>query len=151
MTSARGAWIIGHGLAVGFAGSGFMNAFAYNSSLDSDVNLTGGYGGILIEPILLGRFPVHLSFPVVAGVGGIAYTQTQWTSDPWGNQESWIEDYNNYLIFEPGIDLELNVLKFFRLAFGISYRITSDINLINTSTSALNGISGGMTFKFGKF
>ncbi|MCF8379360.1 MAG: hypothetical protein K9H49_07270 [Bacteroidales bacterium] len=151
ITTARGAWIIGHGLAIGFAGTGFMNSFQYDPVLDADVNLTGGYGGLLVEPILMGRFPVHLSFPVIAGIGGVAYTSSQWTNDPWGYQESWIEDYTNFFILEPGVELEFNVLKFFRFAFGLSYRMTSDISLMSTPPTALNGLSGGMTFKFGKF
>lgn len=151
ITTARGAWVIGHGLALGVAGTGFMNSFEYDPILDSDVNLAGGYGGLLVEPILLGRFPIHLSFPTIAGIGGVAYTQSQWTNDPWGYQEAWIEDYANFIVFEPGVELEFNVLKFFRFAVGVSYRMTSEINLINTSPEALNGLSGGMTFKFGKF
>ena len=33
--------------------------------------LAGGYGGIFIEPILGGTKPVHVSFPVLFGVGGV--------------------------------------------------------------------------------
>ena len=151
VTSARGAWVIGHGLALGFAGTGFLNSYQYDPMLDTDFNLAGGYGGLLVEPILLGRFPVHLSFPTIAGIGGVAYTQSQWTNDPWGTQDAWIEDYANFFIFEPGVELEFNILKFFRFAVGVSYRMTSEINLINTAPDALTGLSGGMTFKFGKF
>lgn len=151
VTTARGAWVIGHSLALGFAGTGFLNSYQYDAILDTDVNLAGGYGGLLVEPILLGKFPVHLSFPTIAGIGGVAYTQSQWTNDPWGYQEAWIEDYANFFIFEPGVELEFNILKFFRFAVGLSYRMTSEINLINTPPDALNGLSGGMTFKFGKF
>lgn len=151
ISSGRGAWIIGHSLALGFSGTGFINSFHYDPYVDADVNLTGGYGGFLIEPIIFGRFPVHLSLPIVAGFGGIAYTQTQWTDAPWGYQNSWIEDYDSYLIFEPGVEIELNILKFFRMAIGLTYRMTSDINLLNTAPDVLEGVSGGISFKFGKF
>ncbi len=151
VTSARGAWIIGHSLALGFSGTGFINSFHYDPYLDANVNLTGGYGGFLIEPILFARFPVHLSFSVVAGFGGIAYTQTQWAADPWDIQNTWVEDYDSYLILEPGVEIELNILKFFRMGIGLSYRMTSEINLIDTSSDALDGLSGGLSFKFGRF
>ena len=150
-TSGRGAWIIGHGLALGFSGTGFINSFHYDPFVDANVNLTGGYGGFLIEPILFGRFPIHLSFPIIAGLGGIAYTQSQWANDPWEYQNSLIEDYDSYIILEPGVELELNILKFFRMGIGISYRMTSEISLMNTSPDVLDGISGGVNFKFGKF
>lgn len=155
-STGRAAWIVGHGLALGFAGTGFVNDFHYDAFLGEDVNLAGGYGGILIEPILLGRSPIHLSFPVIGAVGGIAYTRTTWNGDPWSYADSWVEDTDTYLLLEPGVELELNILRFFRLAAGVSYRMTSDISLIENdpgliSRDVLEGFTAGITFKFGKF
>lgn len=149
--SGRAAWIIGHGLGLGFSGTGFINDFSYDQATNENVNLTGGYGGFLVEPILFPKAPVHLAFPVVAGVGGIAYTRTPASGDPWDYNDPWIEDTETFLILEPGVELELNVLRFFRLAFGMSYRMTTDINLIDTRPDVLNGVAAGITFKFGKF
>ncbi len=149
--SGRAAWIVNHTVAIGFAGSGFINDFRYDRLYDEDVNLTGGYGGILIEPIVFPRAPVHISFPVMAGVGGIAYTRTDHTWDNRDYRTSWVEDTETFLVAEPGVEMELNVLRFFRLALGVSYRFTSDIDLINTSPDALEGFTTGITFKFGKF
>ena len=149
--SGRAAWIVNHTLALGLTGSGFLNDFRYDAQYDEDVNLTGGYGGILIEPIIFPKAPVHLSFPIMGGVGGIAYTRT---SNTWDNRDyrtSYVEDTEAFLIAEPGVEMELNVLRFFRLAIGMSYRFTSDIELIDTSPKALEGFTTGVTFKFGKF
>lgn len=151
VTSGRAAWVIGHGLALGVAGTGFINDFHYDPLINDDVNLTGGYGGFFIEPILFGRLPVHLTLPVVAGIGGIAYTRSHFTTDPWEYQDVWVEDTETFLILEPGIELELNILRFFRIAGGISYRMTSEIKLIDTAPDVLNGLSAGISFKFGKF
>src|SRR4030043_190489 len=60
---ARGAYIIGHWFAIGLGGTGFINDVSYNSSLDQNVILSGGYGGLLLEPIILPGFPVHISIP----------------------------------------------------------------------------------------
>ena len=60
MIGGRGAWIIGHGFALGFAGTGFLNDYHYSDALHSNVNLAGGYGGILLEPIIFPKFPVHI-------------------------------------------------------------------------------------------
>ncbi|MCK4745482.1 MAG: hypothetical protein KAT15_00525, partial [Bacteroidales bacterium] len=75
---ARGAWVIAHGFALGMAGYGFLNDYSWNPALAGgrNVNLTGGYGGLLMEPILFPKFPVHISIPVLIGGGGIAYTST---------------------------------------------------------------------------
>lgn len=155
-TTGRAAWVIGHGLALGVAGTGFVNDYHYDAGIDENVNLAGGYGGFLIEPILLGRSPVHLAFPIVAGLGGIAYTRSTWTGDPWAYTDSWVEDMDTYLIFEPGVELEFNILRFFRLAAGVTYRMTSPISLIESepglvASDVLDGFSAGITFKFGKF
>jgi hypothetical protein len=151
VASGRAAWIVGHSLGIGFAGTGFINEAHFNPVIDDDVNLTGGYGGILIEPILFPKAPVHLAFPVVAGIGGIAYTVMTYTGDPWEYGTSYVEDTETFFVLEPGVEMEMNVLKFFRLAFGVGYRMTSNIELYDTPSDALNGITAGLTFKFGKF
>jgi hypothetical protein len=151
---ARGAWIIGHGIALGMAGSGFMNDYSWNENLAGgrNVNLTGGYGGLLIEPIILPRFPVHISIPVLIGAGGIAYTST-FNPYPYDSQDFdlMVEDATGYFLVEPGIEVELNVVRFFRLAVGGYYRFTTDIQLYDTPGNVMNGWSAGITLKFGKF
>ena len=149
--TGRAAWIVGHSLAFGFAGTGFINSFSPDVIPDRVVNLTGGYGGFLFEPILLPRFPVHLSFPVIAGFGGIAHTSSYQPDNSWEYYDTWVEDTETYLIAEPGVELELNVLKFFRMSFGLSYRFTTDINWTYSAPDVLEGWNAGMSFKFGKF
>lgn len=151
--SGRGAWIIHHSFAIGLAGTGFINELHYDPAVSSDVFLTGGYGGLLLEPIIAPRFPVHLSFPVVLGAGGIAFI-----SEEYDVYRNFVEDTDAFLVIEPGAELELNVTRFFRLAFGASYRHITGFNLnYNQSestiadTEALKGISFALTFKFGKF
>jgi len=115
-----------------------------------DANLTGGYGGLVLEPIVFPNFPVHLSLPVLIGAGGIAYTTSNYYPE-YDDSDYFVEDSYAYFIIEPGVELELNMLKFFRLAFGGYYRYTSDIDLIDYPENVLHGFSGGITFKFGKF
>jgi hypothetical protein len=149
--TGRGVWLMSRSLGFGIAGTGFINDYHFDAVLEEEVNLTGGYGGLIIEPILLPRSPVHLAFPVTAGVGGIAYTRSNWVNDPWEYREAWVEDTETFLFVEPGVELELNLLKFFRLAFGVSYRVTTQIDLIDTPSDVLNGFTSGISFKFGKF
>ncbi len=151
----RGAWIIDHSLAIGFGGTGFLNDYHYDTILDQNANLAGGYGGLYIEPILAPRFPFHISFPILLGVGGITYTSNNYTGD---YRDNYIEDTDVFLIAEPGVELEFNILKYFRIALGAYYRYTSNISLEYISTGqpfvgedVLHGLSMGITFKFGKF
>jgi hypothetical protein len=148
----RVAWIANHSIGFGIGATGFMNEFHYESSLDRDVFLAGGYGGLYIEPILMPRFPVHLSFPVLFGAGGISYV----SKDLDLHNNNLVEDSEAFLIIEPAAELELNFTRFFRLAIGASYRFPTsfDVGLSGTPTAnaeSIKGMSYMVTFKFGKF
>jgi len=78
VTGARGAFIVDHKFAVGIGGYGFVNDFEYKEIVAGNpvnVGLAGGYGGIFIEPIVGSRLPVHLSFPVLMGIGGVSLVE----------------------------------------------------------------------------
>jgi len=144
----RFSWVINHGLAIGFGGAGFVNELQ-NVQINNQVFLTGGYGGIYIEPIVMPNFPVHLSFPVLLGAGGISYV----ASDV--NWNNFIEDTEAFLLVEPSAELELNLTRFFRMSFGASYRFPTPFTVgISGSTAtaeSLKGFTYTMTFKFGRF
>ena len=147
----RFSWIASHSVGVGIGATGFINEYHYEPSLDMDVFLTGGYGGLYVEPILLPRSPVHLSFPVLFGAGGISFI-----SRDEGFNDNFIEDSKAFLLIEPSAELELNLTRFFRLAFGASYRFPTqfDVGLPGTYTidvESLKSMSYTVTFKFGKF
>jgi len=148
----RFAWIASHSVAFGFGGIGFMNEFHYDANLDRDVALAGGYGGLYIEPILMPRFPVHLSFPTLFGAGGISYVSKDMIHD----HNNLIEDSEAFLVIEPGAELELNLTRYFRFSMGAFYRYTTPFNIgssgtLLTQTESLKGMSYMLTFKFGKF
>ncbi len=157
----RGAWIIGHGFALGFAGQGFTSDF---TPIDGDYYaLSGGYGGLLIEPIIFGWFPVHITLPLLIGGGGLASYAT--SSDPWDYDNFYptYGEYAAYFVGEVGIEVEFNMVRFFRLALYSNYRWTSALDMkpmdglapgqpfYTVNKDALNGFSFGMRFKFGSF
>ncbi len=52
----------------------------------------------------------------------------------------YIDDATSFFIVEPCAELEINLIKYFRLSLGISYRFTSEISLFDvSSTFPLNG------------
>lgn len=152
LMGGRGAWVIGHGFGLGMGGYGFLSDPVYNPVDELNHALAGGYGGLIMEPILFGWFPVHLSFPVLLGVGGVAHTSysADWY-DPYEYYDGYVEDASAFFVAEASVELEFNMVRFFRLALFGSYRFTSDIILENTAADALRGWSAGMTFKFGSF
>ena len=151
LVGGRFSWIASHWIGIGIGGTGFINELHMEPFLNREVFLTGGYGGIYLEPIVLPRFPVHLSFPVLLGAGGISYI----SADPDFNN-NFIEDSEAFLIIEPSAELELNLTKHFRLAFGTSYKFPTRFNVGLSGSpianaESLKGFSYMVTFKFGKF
>lgn len=145
---ARGAVVMGHVFALGIGGAGFINDFTYDPLEDENVSLAGGYGGMFFEPIIFPKFPVHISVPVLVGVGGVAYTSMQ--PEAWDNEYN-VEDSETFLVIEPGLEMEMNITRYFRFSLGGYYRYTSGIDLMETESDVLNGFSFGVNFKFGKF
>jgi hypothetical protein len=152
LIGGRGAWVVGHGFGLGGGGYGFINDPTYNPVDELNYTLAGGYGGLIMEPILFGWFPVHLSFPILVGAGGVASTtySADW-NDPYEYWDGYVEEATAFFVADLGIEVEFNLVRFFRLAVFGSYRYTSDINMVNTPVDALRGWSAGMTFKFGSF
>lgn len=149
----RGGFIFDHKFAIGLAGYGFINNLDnhYHDVFRDEYYLAGGYGGLLLEPIIAGTRPVHVSFPIILAIGGVSQIDGYWDWD-WDDDGHYHEIGSDLIfVFEPGIDLEFNLARHFRLAASASYRLTSDIELYATDADALRSFQFGLTFKFGKF
>lgn len=167
----RGAWIINQRFALGFGGNGFFNNLNKpNPVTEADYYVSGGYGGLLLQPIVYPNHPVHLSFPILIGGGGVSTFSSKnlekYNWDHYHNSNySYFNDSDYFFVFEPGIDVEFNILKFFRIAVGASYRFASDVNLkytytdeitrermeINLDQNLMNNYSLNISFLFGWF
>lgn len=154
LVGARGGWIINHGISIGLGGYGFANDLSYETNINEsyqNYSLAGGYGGLVIEPIIGAKWPVHVSIPILIGAGGIAYINNYYGRPDYDSYNPYAEQANAYFVLEPGIEVELNMVKFMRLAVGGYYRYTSDLNLADLDTKVLDGFSVGLVMKFGKF
>lgn len=166
----RAAWIANHYFALGMAGKAFFDGFNqngyqdpnYNPSYDSDYSLAGGYGGLLLEPIVKPMWPVNFSFPVMIGAGGVTATPASWQHIDY--YDTYYYNSTAFFVAEAGVDIQFNITKFFRVAIGGGYRYTSNIYLQhkyldeldvehvkNVPTDALRGFNADLTLKFGWF
>lgn len=160
----RGGLIFGHSLTIGLAGKGF-GSFNTFDKIDNgrDLYLEGGYGGLFFEPVLLPSEIFHLSFPCLIGAGGAAYTQHNSNEKEieWDWEDGEYEAHENdsykvidsdaYMVFEPGVELEMNLAKCVRLGFDASYRWVYGLNLKNSKSDILDGFTTGITLKLGVF
>jgi hypothetical protein len=147
---ARGSWIIDHSFAIGVGGVGFINDVNYHSWQNHQLNnnLAGGYGGIYLEPILAPRLPVHISIPVLFGIGGVSRIDDEQNWDNWVYDDS---QNDVFLVFEPAIELEFNLTRHLRMAGTVGYRFTSKVEMADTNPDILEGTNIGLVMKFGKF
>lgn len=149
-TTFRGAWIINHGFAIGISATGFSNDLYVNHASGSDYrSLQGGFGGLMLQPIVAPKFPIHVSFPVTLGAGGVAALSSHYYD---AFDATWyVEDEGYFFLVEPGIDVELNLVKFIRVSFGASYRYTTPLVVDGYGSDAMRGFAGNFTLSFGKF
>lgn len=159
-TGGRLMFVANHYLGIGFGGKGFITnpeEIPYEGTNPNITTLytatTGGYGGLYLEPVIFSMKPVHLALPVLIGAGAMA--ESHW------NNTTWNDYYYNtgsttvssvFFVAEPGIDLEFNIAKWFRIGLGASYRITSNVEgLTEITNEPQNGFNYNMTFKMGWF
>ena len=106
---------IDHAFTIGITTSWI---FDYPQDLDTN-KILAGYFGILLEPTIFGKFPIHVTFPCVVGVSGFTYINND--ND---NSNIWITP----IFLSGGARLELNVADGVRLSLGPSWRYISNKN-----------------------
>lgn len=152
----RAVWLKNSRFGIGLAGYALQGSSQADPVLaNNNYKLAGGYGGLLLEYNLNPNKAIHLSFPVVIAGGAMTYVHGDLDSS---TILPLIEDQRVVAIVEPGAMLELNVVKFMKVAFDVSYRYAShsELNYEDTGEvilagSGLNNFSGGVTVKFGIF
>jgi len=148
MGGIRGGWIINRVVAMGFEVWGIIPSATLTDVYPiSDVTVLGGYGGFFIEPIIFSNQIVHLTFPVSGGAGWLGYQEKFSNFDYYGSVVA--DDVFWYV--EPGVALEVNISRHFRMDFGASKRFTQDLTLPNTDSDAFDEWNYFLTLKFGGF
>lgn len=159
MTGLKFGWIINRSLSIGFEGQGIIPTAKIGGLTDDSSEkffLLGGYGGLVIEPIIFSNRVIHLTFPVSTGAGWLGYHE-DWENN-YRHHHSHQNHYYSSLLdddvfwyIEPGVTAELNITRHFRMNFGVSKRFTQDLELINTSGKDFNNLTFMVGFKVGRF
>lgn len=114
-----------------------------------------GYGGLLLEPVIASRSMVHVTFPLVLGVGGAGthkrFNRPLKSEDFEDFEKKYDAETDVVLVVEPGLSIEINLLRNVRLDMGASYRYVYDSNIPEIEDKELSGISGNVSLKFGWF
>src|SRR5512145_303239 len=100
----------------------------YDEVAQEDISLAGGYGGFFFEPVVFPKYPVHVSFPILIGAGGVAVVRDSDSDDDWEDDFK-SEASDAFMVIEPGVEVELNITRFFKFCLGGYYRYTSEIEV----------------------
>jgi len=161
LVGGRGGIILNNVFSFGGAGYGLLPTKKIECTItghkeEKNNYWTGGYGGFFFEYINSSNKLVHFTINALIGWGGITYVSHS------NNWNDWSSDNKKHpvsvtWIFEPGIGLELNVAKIFRMYLGASYRYAPNFEFLNdigneiVPRTAFNGIAVNLAFKFGNF
>ena len=152
MMGLRGGWIINRSVAIGIEAQGIIPSAKFEN-IDPDPDekaiLLGGYGGLFIEPVLFSNNVIHITFPIASGAGWLGYHE-DWEDDSIRRNNELIDD-DVFWYVEPGVGMEINVTRHFRMNFGVTKRFTQDLELIDTKNKDFNNLNYFLTLKIGKF
>ena len=148
----RGAWVVNRAIGLGIDLNGLLPVSMYDDvdpAGTNDAILLGGYGGLLLEPVVWSRKVVHVTFPLSMGAGWLGYVE-DWEDEYYYGGGDLLDD-DVFWYIEPGINAEVNVTNYFRIDVGISKRFTQDLSLYNTPSDAFDKLNYSLTLKFGGF
>lgn len=140
LLGGRGGLVFNRAFVIGGAGYGLTNDIRVDVPLPSgQYYMDFGYGGFFMEYILASRKMVHVSFNALIGGGGLQL-----------HDEYYYYEYaDDFFVFEPGAELELNFSPHFRVGVGGSYRYIAGADLFGISSRDLSGPAVNLNFKFG--
>lgn len=153
LTGGYGGVLVNHNYQLGVAAYGLVTSPSFDGRLIDDtpkeLDLYGGYAGMIIGGMLFSKEIIHVSFPILFGAGHLQ------VSDPGffaGNTDSdFTIEQSAFFVIEPTAQLEFNLTKSLRLAAGASYRWVEGLTLTNVVDDELVGWSGVVSLRFGRF
>lgn len=150
---AYGGWMINHKLMLGLGGYGLVTehkGFGLNPATNEQNKLRMGYGGLMVEYTFAGNKAFHVTANTLIGAGGISngYEKKGDNNDEdnWQNVKG-----SAFFVAQPGVNVEANLTKWFRIAAGGSYRLIAGNSLTGISNSDMSAPAANLSFKFGEF
>jgi hypothetical protein len=120
---------------------------------------SGGYGGLFFEYINSSNKLLHFTANALIGCSRVTYKNINNFFDNQNNHFANKKDFEHpssfVFILEPGVAVELNMTKIFKMSLGVSYRYVPNFKLMYEDelvpSTFFDGISANLVFKFGLF
>ena len=143
----RGGIYLDRQFAIGLTGSAILND---DTTLkENEVRNIGGYGGVLLQYVLRSNEVVHASFESTVGAGRWCTEVRDRDDDQGGGKEGCIG--KNFFVFEPAVNVEVNVARHVRFTAGGGYRVALAGNGSGPSSREMDGFVGRAGLLFGSF
>ena len=142
LVGLQGGVIFNRSFVIGLEGYGLANQIDVSKVDDRAINF--GYGGIFLGYVNSAHKLIHLSLHSLIGTGGLRYWEC--FDENWNDNDGF-DDL--VFVFEPGLDLELNVTKYFRMGIGGTYRFVQGVTFAGLSNNDIGGPSASLVLKFG--
>ncbi|MFP2925513.1 hypothetical protein ACLESO_09895 [Pyxidicoccus sp. 3LG] len=145
LVGGRGAWLIDSRFGVGGAVNGLIpTRSAFPVGTDERYNLRLGYGGLWLEYVFTPHRVLHSTVGLLLGGGWLSRRHGDFPGE--GSL-----GFDAIFAVEPTVTTEVNVLSFFRVGAGVSYRYLGGVDLEGLKSSDLSNFAGTLFFKFGSF
>jgi hypothetical protein len=139
LAGGHGGIIFNRSFVIGLAAYGLVNEIEVNTQSHQLVDF--GYAGLLMGYVNRSYKIVHFTAYSLIGGGGLRYRTCFY--------DDWYDDI--LFVFEPCLDVEVNVTKHFRIGLGGSYRFVHGVEFDGLTNNDVSGPSGSLTFKCGVF
>ena len=148
-----GGWYVNSKFLIGISGKAITNDLPVQPEYSTNpfVNNSYAFGqfGLVTEYIVASNKVFHVGFHLFTGAGFTGqYERFNWDGNSSGHSD-FNEDF--FTVVEPGVLIELNLMKWMRFSPGISYRAAFGSNTPGLSDNDLSNLSYNLTLKFGKF
>ncbi len=154
LVGVYGGWYINHRFLLGLSGSALTNNLSVPLEFSADPSLDLSYQyvqfGLMTEYVFMSNKTFHFAFTMETSAGlTFQYQRFNWEYDYYSYYP--IQDENWFFVAEPGIQLEINILKWMRFSPGVTYRAAFGSDSRGLPDAALSDFSYNATLKFGKF
>lgn len=143
-----GGYLLNHTLMIGGGGYGLVSNIKADpiaqTNPDKTLYVKMGYGGPMLQYLHNSKDVVHFVASLLIGAGGVTYALKD-------DYEALENNSDSFFVLEPGLELEANIIKFFRIRLGVSYRFVSGIELEGLTDDEVSGATAQLSFLFGYF
>lgn len=154
MVEVYGGWYINRRFMFGIGAGAVTNNIPvpveHRANPTEDLSYEYGQVGLVTEYVVASNKPVHLVFHLFTGAGfTLQYNRYNWDDDY--SYRNYPYDENWFFVMEPGVQVEINLLRWMRFSPGVSYRAAFGSEAYGLTDADLSGGSVDLTLKFGRF